>query len=108
MNLNQALNGIAPGATEWAGSSIYDTWYREQGDWCAIVYPDEREHWPGWSVDVWLHHKGPNEPGNLLTTEHVTSGSRLERTAQSRVNALRLADSMLASRGPGTQDAKGR
>ena len=100
MDLNQALMGINPGSAEWSGSSLYDTWYREQGDWCAIVYPGERHNSPGWDIDVWLRLKGPNEPGNLLAHEHVTSGSALERTNTSRERALQMADRMLQSRSP--------
>jgi hypothetical protein len=105
MNLNQALMGIRPGSKEWFGSSIYDTWYREQGDWCAIVYPSEQGHRPGWGVDVWLRLKGPNEPGNLLTHGQVASESAVERTNRSREQALRMANSMLERRVPAAGDS---
>jgi hypothetical protein len=97
--INEALHGIIPGATEWAGSSIYGTFYREQAPWCAMVSPSERDHRPGYDVDVWLSRYGPNEHKlNRLAHEHVSSASMLERTAASLTRAMRLADAMLAAR----------
>lgn len=100
--INEMLNGIVPGATEWAGNSVYGTFYRAQGAWCAYVSPSELDHYPGWDVDVWLHRYGPNEhQSNQLAHEHVTSSSAVERTTASLDRAMRLADAMLARRQPG-------
>ena len=96
-DIANTLNGIVPGAAEWVGSSIYNTWYREQGDWCAMVSPGELHDRPGWDVDVWLRKFGPLDfPASRIKHDHVTSGSPIERTVASLPRALKRADTMLA------------
>jgi hypothetical protein len=81
--------------TEWGGSSVGGTWYRTQGQWCALVSPGEANGWPGWDVDVWLSGLSPLGPAADLTHAHLASGARHDRTPASLTRALRRADEML-------------
>ena len=80
---------------EWAGHSATGTWYRTQGQWCALVSPGEVHGWPGWDVDVWRADVSPLDPFADLAHAHLASGARHDRTPASLTRALRRADEML-------------
>jgi len=112
--LNELLNGMKPGTAEWTENRLYGQWYREQGDWAALLYPGEGDHnYPRWDVYVWLHRYGILEtPRNRQVFECVPSGDSLRHDPGSLERAKRLADAMLAKRAPGaassasTEDGK--
>lgn len=62
--LQEALNGIIPGATAWTESPTFGSWYREEGRWAAIITRGSDRTGPRWEVRVWLKDKGINEAGN--------------------------------------------
>jgi hypothetical protein len=64
-----ASYGVFPGAREWTESADHGSWYRELGDWAALVYPDRKES--RWRMRVWLRHKRPDEGGNAMSESSI-------------------------------------
>jgi hypothetical protein len=98
--LHQALNGVVPGATEWTHAPMFGSWYREQGDWAAIIDESGEPYKPKWWIHVWLKGRGLGEPKerNRMSTDSVPCYWLNPYDDVTLAKAKQIADEMLSAR----------